>query len=76
MPRTRNAKVFYSYCAIFVEDVLPFLVCTDVLTNVMKKVEDQSASVNDQDVIRQALLDYCDSVVGNDDKKEKLVRIS
>ncbi|KAI1724895.1 degradation arginine-rich protein for mis-folding domain-containing protein [Ditylenchus destructor] len=47
-------------------------VCTDVLTNIMKKVEEQSASVNNQDVIRQALLDYCESVVGNDDRKEKL----
>uniref|UniRef100_A0A915EEW8 ARMET N-terminal domain-containing protein n=1 Tax=Ditylenchus dipsaci TaxID=166011 RepID=A0A915EEW8_9BILA len=46
-------------------------VCTDVLTEVVKRVTESSASVNDQEAIKSKLISYCEEVIGDDEKREK-----
>lgn len=56
------------------------LVCTDVLTDVMRRAEKASSESGEssvsQETIRKSLESLCEEVSGEDDKKEKLVGVT
>ena len=56
----------------FLKTYIFIIVCIDVLSEIAKLLDESPESRNDPEIVRRILLEYCESVIGVDAKKEKL----